>query len=97
MPIRAMSKYLSKAGKTRLVLTTKRARKGFYKGKGSTKEGHLTSKGRFIVNHRRRLQLILPDLTGFKVSCRVSVVASSPNFFTYLFLSLHVAIESFVF
>ena len=62
-----MSKYLSKAAKKRLVLTTKRAHKGFYKGNGATKEGRLTSKGKFIVDPLRRLQLVIPDLTGFKV------------------------------
>jgi Mitochondrial ribosomal protein L27 len=64
---RFMSKYLSKAAKKRLPLTTKQARKGFYKGKGGTKEGRLTSKGRFLVDPLKRLQLIIPDLTGFKV------------------------------
>ena len=62
-----MSKNLSKSATKRLPLTTKRARKGYYKGKGETKEGHITSKGRFIVNHKKRLQLIIPDLEGFKV------------------------------
>jgi large subunit ribosomal protein L41 len=61
------SKYLSRSAKKRLVLTTKRAGKGFYKGKGSTKEGYLTSKGRFVVDRLRRLELVVPDLTGFKV------------------------------
>jgi hypothetical protein len=61
------SKYLSRSAKKRLVLTTKRARKGFYKGKGSTKEGYLTSKGKFVVDPLRRLELVVPDLTDFKV------------------------------
>jgi len=65
--VRDMSKYLSKSAKKRLVLTTKRARKGYYKGNGATKEGRLTSKGKFIVDPLKRLQLIIPDLTGFKV------------------------------
>ncbi|GAX10481.1 hypothetical protein FisN_21Lh179 [Fistulifera solaris] len=64
---RHMSKYLSKAAKKRLVLTTKRAHKGFYKGNGATKEGRLTSKGKFIVDPLRRLELVVPDLTGFKL------------------------------
>jgi large subunit ribosomal protein L41 len=62
---RFMSKYISKSAKKRLVLTTKRAHKGFYKGKGGTKEGRLTSKGKFVVNHLKRLELIVPDLTNF--------------------------------
>ena len=65
-----MSKYLSKSAAKRLPLTTKRAGKGYYKGKGGTKEGRLTSKARFIVDPMRRLQLVVPDLEGFKV-CRL--------------------------
>jgi Mitochondrial ribosomal protein L27 len=65
---RYMSKYLSKAARKRIPLTTKRAsRGGFYKGKGSTKEGRLTSKGKFVVDPLKRLELVVPDLTGFKV------------------------------
>jgi hypothetical protein len=66
---RFMSKYLSKSATKRLPLTTKKAGKGYYKGKGGTKEGRLTSKGRFIVDPAKRLELIVPELEGFKVSC----------------------------
>jgi large subunit ribosomal protein L41 len=62
-----MSKYLSKSAKKNLPLTTKRAGKGFYKGKGGTKEGRLTSKAKFVVDPLKRLELVVPDLTGFKV------------------------------
>ena len=62
-----MSKYLSKAAAKRLPMTTKRAGKGYYKGKGGTKEGRLTSKGRFIADSKKRLELIVPDLEGFQV------------------------------
>jgi hypothetical protein len=65
---RFMSKYLSKAAAKRLPLNTKRAGKGYYKGKGGTKEGKLNSKGKFIVDMKKRLELIVPDLEGFKVS-----------------------------
>lgn len=51
-----------------MPLTTKRAGKGYYKGNGSTKEGRLTSKGRFITDPKRRLELMVPDLVGFAVS-----------------------------
>jgi hypothetical protein len=64
---RFMSKYLSKSATKRLPLTTKRAGKGYYKGKGGTKEGRITSKGKFIFDPLKRLQLIVPDLEGFKV------------------------------
>ena len=65
---RYMSKYLSKAATKRLPLTTKRAGKGYYKGKGCTSEGRLTSKGKFIGNPLKKLQLIVPtmaDMVGF--------------------------------
>jgi len=65
--VRYMSKFLSRAATKRLPLTTKRAGKGYYKGKGGTKEGRLTSKAKFIVDHSKRLQLVVPDLEGFKV------------------------------
>jgi hypothetical protein len=65
--VRNFSKFLSKSAAKRIPLTTKRARKGFYKGKGCTKEGYITSKGRFVVDWSKRLQLIIPDLTGFKL------------------------------
>lgn len=73
---RHMSKFLSKSATKRLPLNTKRARKSFYKGKGATKEGHLTSKNRFIVDHSRRLQLVVPDLTGFKLKPYIASTAS---------------------
>ena len=63
-----MSKYLTKAAAKRLPLNTKRAGKGYYKGKGGTKEGKLNSKAKFIVDPKKRLELIVPDLEGFAVS-----------------------------
>ncbi|KAL7465255.1 hypothetical protein ACHAXS_005583 [Conticribra weissflogii] len=62
---RFMSKYLSKSATKRLPLNTKRAKKGYYKGKGCTSEGRLTSKGKFIADPLKKLQLIVPDLEGF--------------------------------
>lgn len=64
---RYMSKYLSKSATKRLPLDTKRAKKGYYKGKGCTSEGRLTSKGKFIADPLKKLQLIVPDLEGFKL------------------------------
>lgn len=71
---RSFSKYISKSAKKRLVLTTKRAHKGFYKGNGATKEGRLTSKGKFIVDPLKRMQIIAPDLEGFKVNRKKSII-----------------------
>lgn len=64
---RCMSKYLSKSATKRLPLNTKRAKKGYYKGKGGTSEGRLTSKGKFIANPLKKLILIVPDLKDFSL------------------------------
>ena len=72
-----MSKYVSKSMKKNLPLTTKRARKGFYKGKGGTKEGRINSIGRFIVNPLKRLQLVVPhDLSNFRLKPYIASTAS---------------------
>ncbi|KAL7433185.1 hypothetical protein ACHAXH_004453, partial [Discostella pseudostelligera] len=76
---RCMSKFLSKSATKRLPLTTKRAGKGYYKGKGCTSEGRLTSKGKFIADPVKKLQLIVPDLTGFTLKPYIArTVAKSP-------------------
>ena len=63
-----MSKYLSKAATKRLPLSTKHARKGFYKGKGATKQGTFRGRaGRFVMDQNRLLELVVPNLEGFKV------------------------------
>mmetsp|Transcript_6353 Transcript_6353/g.9351 ORF Transcript_6353/g.9351 Transcript_6353/m.9351 type:complete len:103 (+) Transcript_6353:63-371(+) len=74
--VRFMSKRLSKSATKRLPLTTKKARKGYYKGKGSTKEGHLTSKSKFIVDRLKRVELVVPDLEGFKLKPYIASTVS---------------------
>merc|ERR1719491_84693 len=65
---RQMSKYLPKSAAKRLPLTTKRARKGYYKGKGSTKQGtHTGRAGRYVMDRDRMLEIIAPDMEGFKL------------------------------
>jgi hypothetical protein len=80
---RYMSKYLSKAATKRLPLTTKRAGKGYYKGKGCTSEGRLTSKGKFIGNPLKKLHLIVPtmtDMAGFSLKPYIArSVGKSPS------------------
>jgi len=61
---RFMSKYLSKSATKRLPLTNKKAKKGYYKGNGATNEGRITSKGKFIADPMKKLQLVVPDLEG---------------------------------
>lgn len=76
---RCMSKFLSKSATKRLPLTTKRAGKGYYKGKGCNSEGRLTSKGKFIADPMKKLQLVVPDLTGFSLKPYIArTVAKSP-------------------
>ena len=58
------SKYISKSRRKRLPLTTKQAGKGYYKGNRARKEGHITRKGRFILDPRRCTELVLPDFTN---------------------------------
>lgn len=66
--IRYMSKFLSKAAAKRRPLTTKRATKGYYKGKGCTKEGNFSGRaGRFVVDRSMMVELMVPDLTDFKL------------------------------
>mmetsp|Transcript_4064 Transcript_4064/g.7817 ORF Transcript_4064/g.7817 Transcript_4064/m.7817 type:complete len:99 (-) Transcript_4064:47-343(-) len=70
------SKKLSNSATKRLPLTTKKAGKGFYKGKGGTKEGRHTSKGRYIIDPKKRVELIVPDLAGFKLKPYIAASAS---------------------
>uniref|UniRef100_A0A7S3PW76 Uncharacterized protein n=1 Tax=Chaetoceros debilis TaxID=122233 RepID=A0A7S3PW76_9STRA len=66
--VRHMSKYMSKAGAKRLPLSTKHVRKGYYKGKGHNREGSFVGRaGRFVVQKDKLLELMVPDLTGFKL------------------------------
>lgn len=48
-------------------LTSKRANRRFYKGKGCRNEGKHGKRGRYIMNPDKLLHLEVPDLTGFKV------------------------------
>jgi large subunit ribosomal protein L41 len=73
---REMSKYMSKAAKKRIPLNTKRVAKGFYKGKGSTKEGRITRKAKFMVDKFKQLELVVPDLTGFRLKPYIAANAS---------------------
>ncbi len=69
---RDFSKYYGNARRKRLPLTTKRARKGYYKGNRCNTEGRHTSKGGYIMDRSRMLELVVPDLAGFKLKPYVS-------------------------
>mmetsp|Transcript_6217 Transcript_6217/g.9698 ORF Transcript_6217/g.9698 Transcript_6217/m.9698 type:complete len:151 (+) Transcript_6217:109-561(+) len=73
---RFMSKYLTKSATKRLPLNAKKAKKGYYKGNGATKEGRLTSKGKFIADPMKKLQLVVPDLEGFKLKPYIASAVS---------------------
>jgi large subunit ribosomal protein L41 len=73
---RFMSKYLSKSATKRLPLTNKKAKKGYYKGNGATMEGRITSKGKFIADPTKKLQLVIPDLEGFKLKPYIASAVS---------------------
>mmetsp|Transcript_1519 Transcript_1519/g.1519 ORF Transcript_1519/g.1519 Transcript_1519/m.1519 type:complete len:103 (+) Transcript_1519:90-398(+) len=66
------SKYISKSRAKHLPLNTKRAGKGYKKGYGARTEGIVTSKGNFIPVKSMRTQLVVPDLTGFKLKAYVA-------------------------
>jgi len=66
------SKYISKARKKRLPMTTKRVGRGFSKGNGAKKEGIITSKGKFIRVPEKCTELQVPDLTGFKLKAYIA-------------------------
>mmetsp|Transcript_24988 Transcript_24988/g.25202 ORF Transcript_24988/g.25202 Transcript_24988/m.25202 type:complete len:102 (+) Transcript_24988:41-346(+) len=67
LPVAAFSKYISKSRTKRLPLTTKRVGKGFKKGYGGQKAGFVSSKGRFVSVKEMHTELVVPDLTGFKL------------------------------
>ena len=71
-----MSKYLTKAATKRLPLTNKKVKKGYYKGNGATVEGRITSKGKFIADPMKKLQLVVPDLEGFKLKPYIASAVS---------------------
>lgn len=58
-----------------MPLSTKKAASGFYKGKGCRKEGRITSKGKFILDRELCTELVVPDLTGFKLKAYIGVGA----------------------
>jgi len=79
-----MSKYLPKSAAKRLPLTTKRARKGYYKGKGGTRQGTHTGKaGAYVLDKNLMLELVVPDMEGFKVCMRVRTVCACVNCFVF--------------
>jgi hypothetical protein len=66
--VASFSKYISKSRTKHLPLNTKRAGKGFKKGYGARTEGRVTSTSKFIPIAAMRTELVVPDLTNFKVS-----------------------------
>lgn len=48
-------------------LMSKKGNRNFYKGKGCRNEGRHTSKGRYVMNVKKMLDIQCPDLAGFEV------------------------------
>jgi hypothetical protein len=69
------SKYISHSRTKRLPLTTKRAGHGYYKGNGARKEGFITSKARFIRVPEMCTELVVPDLSDFKLHAYIGAGA----------------------
>jgi hypothetical protein len=58
-----LSKFLSRSARKVLPLTAKRAKKGYVKGvTGMTKQGYATSKGGFVLDRARMLEIVAPPL-----------------------------------
>ena len=78
-PFREFSKVYGNAMRKRMPLSPKRARKGYYKGKGARSEGRHTSKGGYLIDPAKRLELVIPDMDGFKVRDCANSGASVPG------------------
>lgn len=65
--VRQMSKYFSKAQTKRQPLNAKWAKKGYVKGKRCRPTGRHTRKGKYIIEKKRLFEIVIPDLTGFKL------------------------------
>ncbi|KDO26950.1 hypothetical protein SPRG_07663 [Saprolegnia parasitica CBS 223.65] len=68
----------SKFGKSHGLrpLTSKRANRRFYKGKGCRNEGVHAKLGGYRMDLTKMLELEVPDLTGFKLKPYVSPLVS---------------------
>ncbi|KAF0695782.1 Aste57867_13433 [Aphanomyces stellatus] len=68
----------SKFGKSHSLrpLTSKRANRRFYKGKGCRNEGVHGKFGSYEMDLTKMLDLEVPDLTGFKLKAYVSPLVS---------------------
>lgn len=62
-----MSKYFSKSQTKRQPLNAKWAKKGYVKGKGCRATGRHTRKGKYIIEKSRLFEIVVPDLTDFKL------------------------------
>eukprot|EP00042_Codosiga_hollandica_P030606 m.178827 g.178827 ORF g.178827 m.178827 type:complete len:95 (-) comp53404_c1_seq3:58-342(-) len=57
------------------VMSSKRGNKHYYKGKGANPTGFHTKKGGYIIDPVRKMEYIVPDLTGFELKPYVSFKA----------------------
>lgn len=71
-----MSKFISKSARKRIPMTSKMGNKNFYKGKGSTKEGHLTSRGVCVCCSRKETRKRHNCKNKTKKSCGTCINSS---------------------
>ena len=70
---------LGKQATKRKPLTSKKVAKGYFKGLGGTKEGWHTSKGRYVIDPARQVDIVSPDLTNFKLKPYIASSVSRLN------------------
>ena len=52
-------------------MSSKKGNYNYYKGKGVPREGKLNSRGRFVVDWRKRMNLLYPSLENFNLKAYV--------------------------
>mmetsp|Transcript_22345 Transcript_22345/g.28906 ORF Transcript_22345/g.28906 Transcript_22345/m.28906 type:complete len:118 (+) Transcript_22345:70-423(+) len=77
---REKTKFMSKTASKFVPLTSKRVKKGYYKGKGCRSTGRLTSKARFIVDPKKLVKVVVPDLTDFTLKPYVAMNVPNKKF-----------------
>ncbi|KAJ1458262.1 mitochondrial ribosomal protein L27-domain-containing protein [Pelagophyceae sp. CCMP2097] len=92
------NKVFSKARTKRAPLTSKKAGKGYYKGKGVRTIGRHTSLGLYIVDPKKVTRLVVPDLEGFGLKAYVAraVGKTEPQLLTKKALALLPEIVEYV-
>jgi len=78
--VRHKAKYLSKTASKYLPLSPKHAKKGYKKGNRCRSTGRVTSKGKFIVDPNKLVEVVAPDLTGFALKPYVAASVAKEKY-----------------